>query len=119
MDPQLPFWVDRPTATDRLVFADWCGEHDLPAMEAVQRWLAATGRAPLRVSGGTYRWELGAGSPRRLPRALHARLRRDSYPTRRAAEEDLAEAWGRATRRRWIVGPAWVPDYAPAVGPWG
>jgi hypothetical protein len=121
MDPQLPFWVDRPTATDRLVFADWCGEHDLPAMEAVQRWLAATGRSPLRISGGAYRWELGAGAAHRLPRALYTRLLRDSYPTRRRAEEDLAEAWERATGRRLfgLLFPAWVPDFAPAVGLWG
>jgi uncharacterized protein (TIGR02996 family) len=131
-DPEEPFWhqiEEQPgNPLPRLIFADWCDENDRAGMATVQRWLAATGRFPAFVDGGSWYW-VSEVAPIRdsvplhclLPRALfvemvptlhsaHSTPFDFEYANAREAEDAIEIGWPEATKRRWF-GQTWRPDF--------
>jgi uncharacterized protein (TIGR02996 family) len=130
-NPEDAFWrmieSDPTNPSHRLLFADWCDENDKPIMADVQRWLAATGRAPTQV-GLLWIWSKGgvaqldrSNLPQKLFRALEKfpnYIRQNSitlgvaFLRYREAEEALVPAWLEAIRRRWFS-RSWKPTFLP------
>jgi uncharacterized protein (TIGR02996 family) len=139
IDPEDLFWkpiLEQPqSALPRLLYADWCDENDRPVMSLVQRWLAASGRVPMRWYNEIWYWGSEKSPPtygikknHTLPEPLFRQLDLEaasnlipasvelvSYRTQREAEEALVGAWVKATQKRWFRS-AWKPDFTSADG---